>query len=90
MALRQVDLERAKPSGFLISPVADTVLLLGSPLLALALTGIVFVSAGGSRSGMLGRPQATLLVALVSALIAAHLVVTFARTHGNMGPRSAR
>lgn len=83
MALGRIDTERAKPSGFLISPIADTVLLIGSPLLALVLTGLAFVAMGGSRAVAFGSPAGTLLALAVGVLSTAHVIVTFTRTHGN-------
>lgn len=72
MTLGHIAREHGKPSGYLIGALPDSALLMGSPLLALVITALAFAS--GDKFGV-----------ALSVLIAAHLAVTFVRTHGNPG-----
>ncbi len=74
----------APDDGFIIGPVADSILLIGSPILALALGLIV------SRVPALGEDEITIGAAtkapselFISAFVLAHLFIVFFRSHGN-------
>jgi hypothetical protein len=64
--------------------VADSVLLIGSPLIALGVTLAIFLAMGGQR-GLLARGgiEGSIAGLALGTLIAAHLVVTLVHTHGN-------
>lgn len=72
---------REAPAPRIVSPAADWLLIIGSPLLALGATWALSRALGAPRGGIEG----TWLAPALSALIGGHLFATFVHTHGNPG-----
>jgi len=70
---------RASRAGFIVSPLVDAVLVIGSPLLALGVTTGAWLALGRPRSGIDG----TWVSLALGMLIGGHVLVTLVHTHGN-------
>ena len=70
-------------SGFIIGPVADALLIIGAPLLALMIAGPLFSAPGSSFSVSIRGMTYDLRQVLVLVFINAHLFLVFFRSHAN-------
>ncbi|MDQ3367419.1 MAG: hypothetical protein M3680_18505 [Myxococcota bacterium] len=76
------------PGPFIVGPVYDWLLFLGSPVLALVLGIIVSGSALSTELWLLGDEDDTLVGFFIGTVIHAHLVAVVFRSHGNRSIRT--
>lgn len=73
----------AEPSRFIIGPWADRVFFIFSPLLALALGGVLSATAFAREDFMLYGKSESWISVFSGMFTASHLVIVFFRSHGN-------
>src|SRR5262245_19622846 len=73
----------ARKSGFLVGPLYDSLLFIGSPLLALALGIAISGTPISTRDVRLFSHEGTAATMFIGGFTMAHLVIVFFRSHGN-------
>ena len=70
-------------TGFIIGPIADSVLIIGAPLVALAIAVPLFAVRGSDFAVLIRAKPLDLRQLLISMFINAHLFLVFFRSHAN-------
>ena len=73
----------SRGSGFIIGPIADSVLIIGAPLVALVLGGSLFALPSSRFQVSLKDEQHDVRQILIAAFVSAHLILVYFRSHGN-------